>query len=113
MYKEITAINLQENLEKEPQSIVIDVRTPGELQSGIVPGAIHIDLFGAGFLDQIKVLDKDITYYIICRSGNRSDSVAGAMDHMGFNDVYNVLGGMNYWNGELQLPQNEIQSRSA
>jgi rhodanese-related sulfurtransferase len=113
MYKEISANNLKENLDKEPQSIVIDVRTLGELQSGVVPGAIHIDLFGPGFLEQIKVLDKDATYYIICRSGNRSDSAAGAMDHMGFKDVYNVLGGMNYWNGELQFPQREVQSKTA
>ena len=113
MYGEITTTMLQENLENNPEAVVIDVRTFGEIQAGIVPGAIHIDLFGPGFLESVRSLDKNKTYYIICRSGNRSDSAAGAMAHMGFSNVYNVLGGMIQWRGEIVTPQKEAYSRSA
>ena len=113
MYGEITATKLQENLENEPEAVVIDVRTLGEIQAGVVPGAIHIDLFGPGFLESVKSLDRNKTYYIICRSGNRSDSAAGAMAHMGFTKVYNVLGGMIQWRGEVVAPRKESYSRSA
>lgn len=113
MYKEIDVTSLETALEKDEQAIVIDVRTWGEVQGGMVPGSLHIDLFGPGFLEQIKVLDKSKTYYIICRSGNRSDSVAGAMNNMGFENVNNVLGGMIYWQGKLEYPSEKIQSRSA
>ena len=37
---------------------------------------------------------------MICRSGSRSNSAAGAMDQMGFESVYNMLGGMMAWGGE-------------
>ena len=113
MYKEIDVNDLETALISDEQAVVIDVRTWGEVQAGMVPGSYHIDLFGQGFLEKIKVLDKSKTYYIICRSGNRSDSVAGAMDHMGFENVYNVLGGIIYWQGKLEYPQEKVQTKSA
>ena len=113
MYGEINTHDLQKKLKESPNSVVIDVRTLGEVRSGVVPGAVHIDLFGAGFLEKIKVLDKSLTYYIICLSGNRSDSVAGAMSHMGFEHVFNVTGGMVRWNGDLEYPGSEQSYRSA
>lgn len=113
MYGEISTIKLEQALTDNPQAILIDVRTYGELRSGMIPGAIHIDLFSPGFIESIRSLDKDRTYYIICRSGNRSDSVAGAMSHMGFKNVFNVIEGMLLWNGELEFPQNEIRSKIA
>jgi len=113
MYGEINTNELEKELEANPNSVVIDVRTFGEVRSGMVPGALHIDLFGTGFIEKIKVLDKNLTYYIICRSGNRSDSVAGAMSHMGFEKVYNVIGGMIRWNGNLEYPGSEQSYRSA
>lgn len=113
MYGEITAIELEQVLNDNPAAVVIDVRTLGEVQYGVVPGAIHVDLFGPGFMESIKSLDKKGTYYIICRSGNRSDSVAGAMAHMGFENVHNVLGGMIQWKGEIEFPGRDSISRSA
>ena len=113
MYGEISARQLEQELNDNPGAVVIDVRTPGELLQGVVPGAIHIDLFGPGFIESIRSLDKTKTYYIICRSGNRSDSAAGAMAHMGFEKVYNVLGGMIQWRGEIEIPSRESFWKSA
>ena len=113
MYKEISVTMLEQALKDNPRAILIDVRTYGEIRSGMVPGSIHIDLFSPGFIESIRSLDKDLTYYIICRSGNRSDSVAGAMSHMGFKNVFNVIEGIVYWNGKLEYPQDKIQSKIA
>ena len=113
MYGEIWAKELEQALNNNPGAVVIDVRTFGEVQYGVVPGAIHIDMFSPGFIESIKSLDKNKTYYIICRSGNRSDSAAGAMAHMGFERVYNVLGGMIQWRGEIEIPSRESFSKSA
>ncbi|MDO9590965.1 MAG: rhodanese-like domain-containing protein, partial [Microcella sp.] len=56
----------------EPGTIVIDVRTPAEFASGHLEGAINIDVQSADFDSRISELDADGTYFVYCRSGNRS-----------------------------------------
>lgn len=53
--------------------------------------------------EKIQNLDKDQTIIFICRSGGRSAQAAAFAKQHGFTDVYNMLGGMLFWN-QLQLP---------
>ncbi|MDZ7680804.1 MAG: rhodanese-like domain-containing protein [Fodinibius sp.] len=41
---------------------------------------------------QLKSLDKDKTYYLYCRTGNRSGQAAELMVENGFDNVYNIGG---------------------
>lgn len=71
---------------------VIDVRTPAEFAEGHLEGAVNIDWQDAGFADTVSALDKDGTYVIYCRSGNRSAQAIDAMTSMGFTDLTNAGG---------------------
>jgi len=79
--------------------LILDVREAAEFAFGHVPGAKSIPL---GELDgRLSELDKDQEIYVICRTGTRSDMAAHMLAENGFKKVYNVLPGMNNWNGEL------------
>jgi phage shock protein E len=78
---------------KSNSGVVIDVRTEDEYQNGHLSLASHqYDLLNGEFEAQLDSLDKDKTYYLYCRSGNRSGQAARLMKKNGFENVYNVGG---------------------
>lgn len=89
---------IQEN-QNSPDFVIIDVRTPAEFSEGHIEGAVNIDFRADTFENDINALDKDKKYLIYCRSGNRSSSALDVMGNLGFEEVYNMLGGINAWNG--------------
>jgi len=68
-------------------AVLIDVRTPSEFADGHLEGAINIDIQSAGFTDQISQLPTDGTYFVYCRSGNRSATAVRQMDQLGFTSL--------------------------
>ena len=89
-------------LAKDENAVIIDVRTGAEVADGIIPNAIHIDIFkGQGFIDEVGALDKNKNYYIYCRSGNRSGQACAIMQSLGFENAYNLEGGILEWEGDL------------
>lgn len=105
MYKDIDAQTFQHATNDNPSAVIIDVRSAAELAEGMIPGALHIDLMGGDFAEKIKELDKDKSYYLYCRSGNRSGMAAGVMSQWGFKELYNLAGGMMSWNGPVGYPE--------
>jgi rhodanese-related sulfurtransferase len=91
--------------EVDPNSIILDVRTPDEWQDGIIPSALLLDIYqGQGFLDGLEKLDKSKNYYVYCRSGGRSAQACQIMNQLGFSNTYNLMGGMNNWTGPVDAP---------
>jgi rhodanese-related sulfurtransferase len=80
---------------------IIDVRTPEEFNSGHLKMAKNINLFDPYFDEKVGGLDKHKTYFVICRSGNRSNNACQRMSKMGFENLYNISGGMMVWPGEV------------
>lgn len=72
--------------------VVVDVRTPAEQARGHLAGAQLIDAQAPDFRDRIAPLDRHATYFLYCRSGNRSGHAARIMADMGFADPVNVGG---------------------
>ncbi|WP_179343982.1 rhodanese-like domain-containing protein [Winogradskyella ursingii] len=92
----------KEQLEADNNSTILDVRTQEEVDEGIIPNAKHIDIYkGQGFIDEIEKLDKSKNYYVYCRSGNRSGQACALMNQLGFENAYNLQGGMNEWQGKV------------
>lgn len=83
----------KKQLEETPNAVLLDVRTAGEFSTGTIPGARNIDFLSPNFSKTVKHLDKDVTYYLFCRSGNRSGQACKIMHQMGF-DVRNLSGGI-------------------
>ena len=88
------------NLNKN--SKIIDVRTPKEFQEFRIPASENIDFYDPqNFLKKINLLDKDASYFLYCKSGVRSYNSCTIMKDMGFKNVYNLVGGISDWNGEV------------
>ncbi|MBL86069.1 MAG: rhodanese [Winogradskyella sp.] len=89
-------------LEEDNNSVVLDVRTQEEVDEGIIPEAIHVDIYkGQGFIYEIEKLDKSKNYYVYCRSGGRSAQACSIMNQLGFKNAYNLVGGFNEWQGDV------------
>ena len=99
---DLTQEEWQNALAEDANAIVLDVRTEEEVEEGIIPEAIHIDIYqGQGFIDQIEELDKSKTFYVYCRSGGRSAQACAIMNQLGFANTRNLLGGFSDWTGEV------------
>jgi len=81
----------------ENSPIIIDVRTQEEFAAGYIAGATLIDISSAGFVDAISALDRSATYFVYCRSGNRSATATSTMIELGFTSVYELDGGIVAW----------------
>ncbi|MFC0606014.1 rhodanese-like domain-containing protein [Winogradskyella pulchriflava] len=87
---------------EDNNSVVLDVRTQEEVELGMIPNALHIDIYkGQGFIDEVEELDKTKNYYVYCRSGARSGQACSVMSQLGFKNAFNLVGGFNEWEGEI------------
>lgn len=85
--------------------ILIDVRTPGEVNQGYIPGADSFMDYNSGeFSAKVDGLDKNYTYVMYCRSGGRSGKASSEMIKKGFTRVYNLQGGVMNYKGTLTQP---------
>ncbi len=95
-----------EKLSKDANAAILDVRTDDEWQEGMIPSAIHIDIYkGQGFIDEVDQLDKSKNYYVYCKAGSRSHQACAVMNQLGFETTYNLVGGFSKWQGEKKYPE--------
>lgn len=88
---------------KDSNTVIIDVRTPGEVADGYIPGTKYfMDYNGGAFESEYKSLDTSKTYIVYCRSGKRSSSASNQMIQAGFKKVYNLEGGISNWTGDIK-----------
>jgi rhodanese-related sulfurtransferase len=100
-------------LQQSPEAVLIDLRTPEEYASGHLSGAVNIDFYGATFNEQIQALDTAKTYYIYCRSGNRSRQALSVMRTAGITTVYDLQGGVAGNPGLPLIQGAEVGARAA
>lgn len=74
------------------KGVLIDVRTKDEFSEGYLQGATNSDFLNGDFAKSLDGRDKDKTYYLYCKSGNRSGKAAKLMQDAGFKNVYNIGG---------------------
>lgn len=82
----------KQKIEEEP-GVIVDVRTQSEFDQGHLANVdLHYDLNSGEFGEKVDDLDKDKTYYLYCRTGNRSGKAAQIMKDRGFKNVHNIGG---------------------
>lgn len=96
----ITAEALKKKIDGPMDGILLDVRTPGEVSNGILPGAMVIDYQSKSFKEEVAKLDKDKTYYVYCHAGGRSPKAAEIMRQLGFKSVIDYPGGFQEWSNK-------------
>ena len=76
---------------------LVDVREPEEwADTGVPEGAVLIPLGDVGSRAASE-LAADAPVYVICRTGNRSQTASDVLVGLGFTEVYNVDGGVTAW----------------
>ena len=79
---------------------ILDIRTPGEFQSGHLSKSILIDFYSQTFVDQLSRLDKEKTFLIYCRTGNRSTRSLEIFKKLKFQKIYHMANGISTWYSE-------------
>jgi rhodanese-related sulfurtransferase len=98
-YKNVSTDDAKKLIE-DNEVIVLDVRTPEEFQGGHIPNAILIPL--QELENRLTEIDKEKSYLVVCRSGNRSAQASEILSNNGFSTIYNMTGGMNNWAFEIE-----------
>lgn len=95
--KEIEASELADLLNAEDSGPVylIDVRTPGEFTAGIIPDAQLLPLTTLPLRTNDIPKDGQVIFY--CRTGARSAQACMFMAQQGYDNVYNLRGGIITW----------------
>jgi len=95
---DISVQELQEMLQGGELPILLDVRTPEEIASGVIQqDVVHININGDQFEEQVAQLDPDETYVVYCKAGGRSSRAQEYMLAQGFKHVINMTGGITAW----------------
>nr|WP_213019633.1 rhodanese-like domain-containing protein [Bacillus pumilus] len=97
--KEISIEELKQKLEQGEAIQLVDVREDEEVVEGMIPEAVHIRM--GDIPEKLDAFDQTQEYYIICRSGKRSENVCYFLEDQGY-QATNVVGGMLAWTGETK-----------
>ncbi len=99
-YTIISQEEAKEMMEKKDNHIVVDVRRQDEFDAGHIPGAILIPNESINTEQPKELPDLNQIILIYCRSGNRSKQAAQKLFDMGYTNVYE-FGGIIDWTGEV------------
>ncbi|THE13405.1 pyridine nucleotide-disulfide oxidoreductase [Bacillus timonensis] len=87
-YKEVKVSQVRELVENN--AFIIDAREKGEYSAGHFKNATNIPL--SEFRNRLDEIPKDQPVYVHCRSGQRSYNMVMALQHLGFDNVFNISG---------------------
>ena len=101
----ITPTELNRRLDSGEPIVVIDVRESWELAIMSLPFARPIRMIE--ILSRLAEIPHDCPVVIFCRTGSRSTRTVEMLQLRGYNNVYNLEGGILAWAREIdpQLPQ--------
>lgn len=104
---EISTGEVAELLQQKPDTLLLDVREPGEVAQGHLPGALSIP---RGMLEpkadlnfphrEPKLENRDQSVVVYCASGMRSLLACATLQQMGFTQLRSMSGGFAAWQSE-------------
>ena len=99
---EVTPEEAAQLLEKNPDIVVLDVRTPVEFFISHIENAVNVNYYSFTFKSKIKKLDRNKIYLLHCQTGVRSGKTLPIMVEAGFTQIYHMTDGFKAWeNAEL------------
>ena len=101
VYMNITAEEAKEIMDSEEGYIILDVRTQEEYDQGHIPGAILIPNTAIEAKAEDVLTDKNQLILVYCRSGRRSKIAAEALVELGYTNI-KEFGGIIDWPYELE-----------
>lgn len=95
-YEQITAEEAKALMESESGYVIIDARTEAEFAEGHIEGAILIPEYEVADRAESEIPDKETLILVYCRSGRRSKIAAEALAALGYTNV-KEFGGIIDW----------------
>ena len=96
VYMNITAEEAKKIMDTESEYVILDVRTEEEFAQGHIPGAILIPDYEIREEAESSLPDKDALILVYCRSGRRSKNAAQILLELGYTNI-REFGGILDW----------------
>jgi sulfur-carrier protein adenylyltransferase/sulfurtransferase len=96
---DITAQEMKERLERDPNLLLLDVREPHELEISAIKSAKNIPL--GEVAQRMSELDSAEEMVVFCKRGSRSARAIEILSSAGFKKMKNLKGGINAWAEEV------------
>lgn len=91
------------------KGIVLDVRTPQEIEQGYINNSSSINLYDENFIEKINLIPKNKEIYVYCKAGGRSAQAAEILKQNGFKMIYNLEGGFTQWeNNKFPIAKSKL-----
>ncbi len=96
VYHKISAAQAKEKMDSGEEYILLDVRTQEEYAEAHIEGAILLPDFDILSKAAEQLPDKAAVVLVYCRSGRRSENAANALVGLGYTNIYD-FGGIIDW----------------
>lgn len=96
-------------IDKNPETVIIDVREKNEFDTGHVEGSINMP-WDSGYLQAHVSELQDVRTVVICTDGTRSVEASKFISVNGVSLVYNILGGIEDWRNIAMFQLVEVSS---
>ncbi len=87
-------------IKQTPTIQVLDVRTPQEYSNGHISNGLNLNINDTEFKDKLEELDRTKPVAVYCAGGVRSARAVSILHQLGFQMVYDLIGGITAWNGK-------------
>lgn len=99
-YRQITMKEAVDMMEQESNYIILDVRRPDEFSEGHIPNAINVPNENIGNTEISELPNKEQLILVYCRSGRRSKEASQKLVKLGYTNIVE-FGGIIDWKGEI------------
>ena len=98
---DLSSEELIEKLKHDEKGSLLEVRSEEEYEESHIPNANLLNIRNPQlFMNGLEKMDKSLNYYVYCRSGVRSIQACQIMKTFGYENLFNLLGGISEWTGE-------------
>lgn len=84
-------------VDTDPDTLLVDVRTPAEYENSHIPGSVNLPLGQVDRHLERIVTDAGGRLVLVCQSGNRATQCQSRLGAAGLTDTVVMTGGMNAW----------------
>lgn len=110
-YTQITQAEAADMMARDDGHVIVDVRRQDEYDAGHIPGAILIPNESIGCDSPEALPDYNQIILIYCRTGNRSKQAAEKLAAMGYTNIYE-FGGIVDWTGDVVKGETGMETKN-
>ena len=96
-YTDLSVDQVKAKIDAKEEIFLLDVREPSEFEGGHIRGAVNLPWNSGVLQEKYATLPKDKPLIVICQSGGRSAAASAFLEEKGFDQILNMVGGMNAW----------------